>query len=124
LSIEERVGISGACLCAARSVRIGCHTIIGGDVLITDTDFHTPLPNWDWSNDAARFAKPVDIGRGCFIGARAIVLKGVTLGDGCVVAAGSVVTKSSPPHHLIFGNPAVARPLPPQWLHPDFNASP
>lgn len=117
LEIAEKAGLSGACICAAKSVAIGRHTILGADVLISDTDFHTPLPDGSWSNDAAGTAKPVRIGEGCFIGARAIILKGVTIGDGAVVAAGAVVTRDVPPEHLAAGNPAENRPLPDRWKH-------
>jgi acetyltransferase-like isoleucine patch superfamily enzyme len=119
MMIGKNVGVSGACLCAANSLTIGEHTIIGADVLITDTDFHTPLPGWMWGNDAKGASKPVSIGRGCFIGARAIILKGVTLGDGAVVAAGAVVTRDVPAGHLAIGNPAQNRPLDSRWLHPE-----
>ena len=118
LEIGKGVGMSGVCLCAARSLTIGEHTIIGADVLITDTDFHQPLPGHRWGNDAVGRAKPVSIGAGCFIGARAIILKGVTIGDGAVVAAGALVTRDVPAAHLAIGNPAIIRPLDPQWLHP------
>jgi len=40
-----------------------------------------------------------------FIGARAIVLKGVTIGDRAVIGAGAVVTKDVPAFHLAVGNP-------------------
>jgi acetyltransferase-like isoleucine patch superfamily enzyme len=117
LRLARGVGISGACICAAQCVEIGEFTIIGADVLITDTDFHTPGPGWTWSNDAAGTSKPVRIGKGCFIGARAIILKGVTIGDGAVVAAGAVVTRDVPAEHLAAGNPAEIRPLPDRWKH-------
>jgi acetyltransferase-like isoleucine patch superfamily enzyme len=117
LRVGPGVGMSGACICAAQRVEIGDFTIIGGDVLITDTDFHTPLPGGRWSNDAVGTAKPVIIGKGCFIGARAIILKGVNIGDGSVVAAGAVVSRDVPPEHLAAGNPAEIRPLPDHWKH-------
>jgi acetyltransferase-like isoleucine patch superfamily enzyme len=117
MRIGEGVGISGACLCAAKSLTIGENTIIGADALITDTDFHSPLPDGKWSNDAAGASKPVAIGKGCFIGARAIILKGVTIGDGAVVAAGALVTRDVPAEHLAIGNPAVVKPLDERWKH-------
>jgi acetyltransferase-like isoleucine patch superfamily enzyme len=117
MMIGANVGMSGVCICAANSVEIGERTIIGADALITDTDFHSPLPDGGWSNDAAGTSAPVKIGRGCFIGARAIVLKGVTIGDGAVVAAGALVTRDVPAEHLAIGNPAVVRPLDVKWLH-------
>ncbi len=50
--------------------------------------------------------KPVVIGAGAWIAARAIVLMGVTVGEGSVVGAGSVVTKDVPPGVVCAGNPA------------------
>lgn len=50
--------------------------------------------------------KPIVIGKGCWIGARATILPGVTIGDGCVIAAGSVVTKDCEPNTLYGGVPA------------------
>lgn len=117
LDVGPGVGMSGVCLCAAQSLIIGQDTIIGADALITDTDFHLPLLGWKWSNDALAASKPVVIGCGCFIGARAIILKGVTLGDGAVVAAGALVTRDVPANHLAIGNPASNQPLDARWLH-------
>lgn len=51
-------------------------------------------------------AQPVTIGRGAWLGARAIILPGVTIGEGAIVAAGAVVTQDVPPHTLVAGVPA------------------
>jgi len=48
----------------------------------------------------------IKIGRGVFIGARAIVLKGVTIGDRAVIGAAAVITKDVPAGHVAAGNPA------------------
>ena len=80
------------------NVAIGEDCAISWDVLITDTDYH----QFGDSNPV----NPVKIGNHVWIGAKAIILKGVTIGDGAVVAAGSVVTKDVPGGALMAGNPA------------------
>lgn len=111
LVLDQDVGISGAVLCAAVSLKVGEGTIMGSGAMVLDTDFHHPDEQWAWDNNPARGAKAVRIGRGVFIGARAIVLKGVTIGDRAVIGAGAVVTRDVPERHLAFGNPAQVRPL-------------
>ena len=44
----------------------------------------------------------VRIGRGCWIGAGVIILRGTVLGDGCVVGAGSVVKGEYPAGSLVI----------------------
>lgn len=41
-----------------------------------------------------------------WIGASAIILKGVTIGVGAIVAAGAIVTKDVPPYSVVGGVPA------------------
>jgi maltose O-acetyltransferase len=53
-------------------------------------------------------AEPIRIGKGCWIGANAVILPAVQLGDRVVVGAGAVVTKSFPADSVIVGNPARA----------------
>jgi acetyltransferase-like isoleucine patch superfamily enzyme len=51
--------------------------------------------------------KPVKIGDDAWIGACAMVLRGVSVGKGGIVAAGAVVTKDVPAYSIVAGNPAV-----------------
>ena len=52
---------------------------------------------------------PVVIGNDVWIGADAVVLRGVTIHDGAVVAAGAVVTRDVEPYTIVGGVPA--RPI-------------
>jgi acetyltransferase-like isoleucine patch superfamily enzyme len=81
---------------AAQSVTIGRDCQIARDVIIMDTDQH-PLPG------SGLVTAPVNIGDRVWIGARAIILKGVTIGHDAVVGAGSVVTKDVPPMAVVAG---------------------
>jgi acetyltransferase-like isoleucine patch superfamily enzyme len=80
--------------------------------MVLDHDLETPLAAWDSAEAGLADARPVKIGRGAFIGARARVLKGVTIGDRAVVGAGTVVTTDVPAYHLAVGDPV--RILPPK----------
>jgi acetyltransferase-like isoleucine patch superfamily enzyme len=112
LILERGVGISGTAILAARSVRIGEGTLLGADCMVFDNDFHAPTGEWGWTLTAPPDnPRPVVIGRGVFVGTRAIILKGVTIGDRAIVGAGAVVTRDVPSRHLAFGNPAQVRPL-------------
>lgn len=106
IRIGDRVGISGGSICAARLVEIDDETMLGANVTIADTDFHSlQIAHRRSHTHASVSAAPVRIGRGVFIGAGAIVLKGVTIGDHSVIGAGSVVTKSIPENCIAAGNP-------------------
>jgi len=107
LLIGNDVGISGATICAENSVCVGEHTIIGSGAMIMDTDFHSPDGEFSWGNAEAGRAQPIKIGKGVFIGTRAIVLKGVSIGDRAVIGAGAVVTNDIPERAIVAGNPAV-----------------
>jgi acetyltransferase-like isoleucine patch superfamily enzyme len=114
--INDNVGISNASIISSKRVVIDENTLIGADVIITDTDFHSVAPGYTFDNDRVLRAKEVRISKACFVGTRAIILKGVTLGEGVIVAAGAVVTRDVPPYHIAFGNPAKCKPLPLHWL--------
>lgn len=46
------------------------------------------------------------IGNDVWIGANAIIMRGVTIGDGAVIAAGAIVTKDVKPYEIVGGSPA------------------
>lgn len=105
--IGDDVGLSGVTVYARASIKIGDHTIIGANTKIFDNDFH-PLEADARNRDdkSAIRSKAVSIGRNCFIGCNALILKGTVLGDGCVVGAGSVVSGIFEANSVIAGNPA------------------
>ncbi len=71
-----------------------------------DTDFHR-VEVYDRPRYKTRGAsKPVIIGRNTWIGAGAMVLKGVSIGENSVVGARAVVANDVPPNVVVFGNPA------------------
>ena len=76
-------------------IYVNDHIFKERDKPIFDQD-HTPPSN----NDT------VILKKGCWIGARSTILKGVSIGNNAVVAAGSVVTKDVENHTLVAGVPA------------------
>lgn len=106
ITIGNNVGISGATIYARKGITIGDNTLIGGNVKILDNDFH-PLEveaRNRGDEDMIR-SKEIIIGKNCFIGCNALILKGTRLGDGCVVGAGSVVSGDFDSGVVIGGNP-------------------
>jgi maltose O-acetyltransferase len=102
LTIENNVYINyGTEISLVKEVFIGAYSLISIDCLIYDTDWHSI---GGLGQDAP--VAPTRIGRGVWLGARVIVLKGVTIGDNTVVAANSVVTNDLPSNVLAGGSPA------------------
>lgn len=114
IHIGSRVGISGATIYARKGITIGDDTNIGGNVKILDNDFHPIEPEARRKDLKEQIGtKPITIGKNCFIGCNALILKGTVLGDNCVVGAGAVVSGKFGNNCVIAGNPArVIRKLP------------
>ncbi len=108
LEIGDRTYINRRCeIIARREVVIGADCAISWDVVITDSDEH-------W-REGVEMVQPVRIGDHVWIGARAIVLKGVTIGDGAIVGAGAVVTRDVAAGTVVAGVPARVLEVGAQW---------
>jgi maltose O-acetyltransferase len=87
------------------SITIGESVMIGPHVYICDFDHEIPSQvGQGWSLNET--GKPVHIEREVWIGAGAIILKGVRIGEGAVIGAGSIVTKDVEAGAIVAGNPA------------------
>jgi acetyltransferase-like isoleucine patch superfamily enzyme len=87
-------------------IEIGNENQFGPDVYVTDSN-HRHGPGIVGKREGMDVGR-VKIGNGCWIGAKAVILKDVELGDRCVVGAGAVVTKSFPADSVIVGVPGKA----------------
>src|SRR5205085_1384746 len=92
--------------------------VISYHVLLVDSDFHPIEPeqrrveavaltfHGDASQRAPIEAHPITIGDDVWIGAGAMIMKGVTIGPGARIEAGSVVTSDVPAGAYAGGSPA------------------
>jgi len=80
-------------------IKIGAHSQIGPDCLLTTTTHNYK------ENLATKFA-PITIGERVWIGAKSSILAGVSIGDYSVIGAGSMVIKDIPPYSVAIGTPA------------------
>ena len=51
-------------------------------------------------------SKPVIVGDDCWLGINVVVMPGVEIGRGCVIGANAVVTRDIPPYSIVAGAPA------------------
>ncbi len=93
----------GASIGATKQVTIGRDCNIGTYVTLIDNDFHRLEPE---RRHETPESMPIILEDNVWIGAKAIVLRGVRIGTGSVIGAGSVVTKDIPPRSLAAGVPA------------------
>jgi len=81
-------------------IQIGDDTQIGHNVVLATID-HDLNPQ-----DRRRHYGPIVIGKRVWIGANAVITRGVTIGDGATIAAGAVVTEDVPENTVVVGVPA------------------
>lgn len=107
LLVGDKVGMSGVILHAWKKISIGDRVFLGADCSVYDSDFHPLAAELRNNFDLASIGMaPVRIESDVWIGARAIILKGVTVGRGAVVAAGAIVTSDVPEGAIVAGVPA------------------
>lgn len=107
---------------SASSIEIGDRVLISHNVNVFDSLTHPLSPrkrHAQFQSIASRGhpksieldEEPVRIGDDAWVGAGAIILKGVSIGPRAVVGAGAVVTHDVPAATIVAGNPA--RPIRP-----------
>jgi acetyltransferase-like isoleucine patch superfamily enzyme len=106
------------CIWSALSIFIGDRVLISHGVNIFDNLTH-PIrakKRHEQFRHISKIGHPRELDLGekavrieddAWIGAGAMVLRGVTVGIGAIVAAGAVVTKDVAPYRIVAGNPAV-----------------
>lgn len=117
ITIGKNVFIGNSIIFSVLEITIEDDVLISSDCLIQDSDNHNlsravrKKDCQDWKNKKTQDwslveKKPIKIGAGAWIGAKAIILKGVTIGEGAIIGAGSVVVKDVEPYTIVAGNPA------------------
>ncbi len=99
----SRINNNFVIICS-REVYVGAKCLIGSNVKIYDSDFHSLIP--DQRFGGAPQTAAVIIEENVFIGSDVIILKGVRIGKNSVIGSGSVVTKDVPQNSIAAGNPA------------------
>ena len=90
-------------------IRIHSKVLFGPHVIIRGGDHRYDLVGkymFDVKEKKPENDADVTICDDVWVGAGAIILKGVTIGRGSVIGAGSIVTRSLPPYSISVGNPA------------------
>lgn len=87
-------------------VRIGENVMMGPNCLILTRNHKFDRTDIPMCEQHFTEDKPVLIKDDVWIGQNVILLPGVTLGRGCVIGAGAVVPKSIPEYAVAVGNPA------------------
>ena len=93
-------------------VNAGCHFQDQGGIFIGDNvliGHNTVLATIDHDTDPEsrmNHYAPIRVGNNVWIGANAVITKGVSIGYGAIIAAGAVVTKDVPEMTVVGGVPA------------------
>lgn len=99
-------------------IKIGDRVLVSANVTIHDTDSHPIAPKTRFAQTKEIFGSghpkaiseigsaPIIIGDDAWIGAGAVILKGVSIGDAAIIGAGSIVTQDVPSNSIVAGNPA------------------
>jgi serine acetyltransferase len=107
ISIDQATYLNRFTMLDAHSqISIGRNCMIGPYCYITDAN-HGRAPGV-LVKDQQMEPRPVVIEDDVWLGARVVVLPGVRLGRGCVIGAGAVVTHDVPPGAVFAGVPAVS----------------
>ena len=101
LTVGENAWIGGgARLYCVDAVTIGANAVVSQEADVCTASHDLSSPAFELTH------RPIAVGDGAWIAARAAVLPGVRVGEGAVVGYGAVVTRDVPPWTVVAGNPA------------------
>ena len=107
LSIGDNSGLGiNFSVMGGGKIVIGKNVMIGPDVLLVTSNHDFSSTDTCMIEQGSKTPEKITIGDDVWIGARAIILKGVAIGSGAIVGAGAVVTKAVPDWAIVAGNPA------------------
>ena len=108
INIGSNASLNGVAITSMNKISIGDNVMIAPNVIIVDTDFHKHTPIADRQLLAPKSdMHNITIESNVWIGASAIILKGVRIGKNSVISAGSVVSRDIPANVIASGNPAL-----------------
>lgn len=100
----------GATLMAAESkIIIGNKVMFGPEVMLIAGNHNTGVRGqamFDVTTKRSEDDQDIVIEDDVWVGARALILKGVIVRRGAIIGAGAVVTREVPPYAVVAGNPA------------------
>lgn len=103
------LGIRPTLIAKLSKIQIGSYVMFGPEVMVIGGG-HSVGKVGRFMTDVSEKTGNEDLGvviqDDVWVGARAILLRGVTVGRGAVIGAGAVVTKSVPPYAIVGGNSA------------------
>lgn len=105
LSIGNNSGVGISCEINGQ-VTIGNNVMMGPDVVIYTSGHRFDRTDIPMCEQAMTEPKEVVIGDDVWLGRRVIIMPGVHIGKGCVIGAGAVVTKDIPEYSVAVGVPA------------------
>ncbi len=109
ITIGDYSGFSSTVFNIRKSLTIGKHVLVGGNVVFMDSDAHSLdyRIRRDWKLDGKSHKdKEIVVGDDVLIGMDCTILKGVHIGSRSVIGAGSLVTKDIPDDCIAAGRPA------------------
>lgn len=106
---DVSLGVRPVLLAALSKIEIGSHVMFGPEVVVVGGGHNSTVVGRTMKSVEEKTGNEdlgVVIEDDVWVGARAVILRGVRVGRGAIVAAGAVVTKSVPPYAIVAGNPA------------------
>lgn len=106
ITIGNHVQLQGIAIVCYEQVTIEDNVIFGPMVTIMDCSGHTLSDRCGDSEMENLKPSPVKIRSNAWIGANAMIMRGVEIGENAIIGAGSVVYQSVPANCIALGNPA------------------